>query len=76
MEPPIDPSKKTGLGSSAGLIVSFLAATLSYFNIIEYSSPDCEQQLTRLHVYSQILNAFVQEKIGSGFDIACAVYGS
>ena len=29
-----------------------------------------------IHIYAQILNAFVQEKVGSGFDIACSVYGS
>jgi mevalonate kinase len=32
---PKDPTKKTGLGSSAALIVSFLASTLSYLGIIK-----------------------------------------
>lgn len=27
-------------------------------------------------MHAQIVNAFVQEKVGSGFDIACSVYGS
>ena len=29
-----------------------------------------------MHRDAQLLNAFVQEKVGSGFDIACSVYGS
>ncbi|CDW80405.1 phosphomevalonate kinase [Stylonychia lemnae] len=72
---PVDPHKKTGLGSSAALITSFLASTLQLFQIIDIQSTK-DHDLKLLHIYSQILNAFVQEKVGSGFDIACSIYGS
>jgi len=70
---PLDPSKKTGLGSSAALIVSFVAST---FEILGLLPEDKESKLRKIHIFSQILNAFVQEKVGSGFDIGCSVYGS
>lgn len=35
-----------------------------------------EQNLEMIHLICQISNAFIQNKIGSGFDIACAIYGS
>ena len=68
---PLDPSKKTGLGSSASLIVSFIASTFTLLGLIKD-----DQDLNEIHLHSQVLNAFVQEKVGSGFDIACSVYGS
>jgi len=71
---PLDPSKKTGLGSSAALIVSFIASTFKTLRIFEDLSK--EESLSLVHMHSQVLNAFVQEKVGSGFDIACSVYGS
>ncbi|TNV83626.1 hypothetical protein FGO68_gene7895 [Halteria grandinella] len=67
---PSDPSKKTGLGSSAALIVSFIASSFSIAGILARGN------MKAIHIYAQILNAFVQEKVGSGFDIACSVYGS
>ena len=70
---PLDPSKKTGLGSSAALIVSFVAST---FELLGLLPEDKEENLRSIHIFSQILNAFVQEKVGSGFDIGCSVYGS
>ncbi len=65
---PQDPRKKTGMGSSAGLIVSFVGATFGVTGIT--------QDKNEVHMYSQMLNAYVQDKVGSGFDIACSVYGS
>ena len=65
---PRDPSKKTGMGSSAGLVVSFVGAT---FGITGMARDKGE-----VHRYAQMLNAYVQDKVGSGFDIACSVYGS
>ena len=32
--------------------------------------------MRQLHVVCQVVNAFIQNKIGSGFDIASALYGS
>ena len=63
-----DPTKKTGLGSSASLIVSFIASTFTILGISKAKS--------EIHTFAQILNAFVQDKVGSGFDIACSVFGS
>lgn len=70
---PLDPSKKTGLGSSAALIVSFIAST---YKITGLLTENTEKNLDLVHRDAQLLNAFVQEKVGSGFDIACSVYGS
>ena len=67
----MDPSKKTGLGSSAALIVSFIAATYKITGMLSES-----ENLELVLRDAQLLNAFVQEKVGSGFDIACSVYGS
>ena len=67
----MDPSKKTGLGSSAALIVSFIAGTYRITGLLSES-----ENLDFVHRDAQLLNAFVQEKVGSGFDIACSVYGS
>jgi len=65
---PLDPSKKTGLGSSAALIVSFVASTFTLLGLAKGKD--------EIHMHSQALNAYVQEKVGSGFDIACSVFGS
>lgn len=79
---PLDPTKKTGLGSSAALIVSFVAATLTLVNdgvtVFKKSEDDGDGDGREvvIHRYAQVLNALVQEKVGSGFDIACSVYGS
>jgi phosphomevalonate kinase len=60
-----DIAKKTGLGSSASMAVSFLGAIKRHFNL------DFE-----LHPYCQLLNAYIQEKVGSGFDIAASLFGT
>lgn len=58
---PLDPTKKTGLGSSAALITSFLGAMLPFMGIIAYDDENGlrSEDLRPLHIYSQILNAFV-----------------
>jgi phosphomevalonate kinase len=53
---PLDPSKKTGLGSSAALIVSFIAST---FEILGLLPEEKESNLRKIHIYSQILHAVV-----------------
>lgn len=66
---------KTGLGSSAALVTSLTAAFLSYLlpNSIDISEPTCANVI---HNLAQIAHSFAQGKIGSGFDISSAVYGS
>ena len=60
-------SGKTGLGSSAALTVSIIKCLLRYYQLDN-------QEL--LHFVSQVSHFRAQEKIGSGFDISSAVYGS
>ncbi|RCK59297.1 Phosphomevalonate kinase [Candida viswanathii] len=66
----INDVEKTGLGSSAGLVSVVTTSLLSYFIPgIEESNKDM------LHNVAQIAHCFAQKKIGSGFDVATAIYG-
>lgn len=61
---------KTGLGSSAALVTSLVAALLAYYT----ASTDLHQK--RIHNLAQAAHCAAQGKVGSGFDIAAAVFGS
>lgn len=65
---------KTGLGSSAALTVAVVAALLSAF------SPELDfgarETVTRVHNLAQLAHSMAQNKIGSGFDVASASFGS
>lgn len=63
---------KTGLGSSAGLVSVVTAALLSYFT----GNRDVDSLRNTVHNCTQIAHCHAQKKIGSGFDVAAAVYGS
>lgn len=66
--------KKTGLGSSAALVTSLVASLLVHFKVI---SDECSaKDLEIVHNLSQYCHCLAQGKIGSGFDVASAVYGS
>ncbi|KAJ4301854.1 phosphomevalonate kinase [Kalmusia sp. IMI 367209] len=67
---------KTGLGSSAALVTAFTAALLSYYLPAEKFSIETEDGKRVLHNLSQTAHCAAQGKVGSGFDIASAVYGS
>ncbi|OAG12636.1 phosphomevalonate kinase [Paraphaeosphaeria sporulosa] len=67
---------KTGLGSSAALVTAFTAAVLSYYLPKEAFDVDSEKGKSVLHNLSQASHCAAQGKVGSGFDIASAVYGS
>lgn len=57
---PKNPNKKTGLGSSAALTVSLLTSLIIGLNIMSKDEiENNEQSKMRLHVYCQILNAFI-----------------
>ncbi|KAJ9142951.1 Phosphomevalonate kinase [Pleurostoma richardsiae] len=69
-------ANKTGLGSSAALVTSMTAAVLSHY--LPSSSFDLSTPAGRrtLHNLAQAAHCAAQGKVGSGFDVAAAVYGS
>ena len=73
---PISKAHKTGLGSSAALVTSFTAALLSYYLPSDVFDLTTEFSKRRLHNLAQAAHCAAQGKVGSGFDVASAVYGS
>lgn len=74
---------KTGLGSSAAMTTSVVAALLHYFGVVNLSSLNKDQHqekdcvdLDLVHVIAQSSHCIAQGKVGSGFDVSSAVYGS
>ena len=63
---------KTGLGSSAALITSLTGALYIYLTQAQLT----DAVKSTIHNLSQIAHCLAQGKVGSGFDIAAAVYGS
>ncbi|EPX74926.1 phosphomevalonate kinase [Schizosaccharomyces octosporus yFS286] len=72
--------KKTGLGSSAAMITSFISSV--FLTLSQLTGKDSAQpQLTIptktiIHNLSQIAHCAAQGKVGSGFDVGAAVWGS
>jgi phosphomevalonate kinase len=73
---PIWDAHKTGLGSSAALVTSLTAALLVHYLPKELFVLDSENGKKVLHNLAQAAHCAAQGKIGSGFDVATAVYGS
>ncbi|KAI7714100.1 ERG8, Phosphomevalonate kinase [Hortaea werneckii] len=73
---PISKAHKTGLGSSAALVTSFTAALLSYYIPKEDLDITTDAGKRVLHNLAQAAHCAAQGKVGSGFDVASAVYGS
>ena len=67
---------KTGLGSSAALVTAFTAAVLAHYLPVGTVSLNTEIGKARIHNLAQAAHCAAQGKIGSGFDVAAAVYGS
>ncbi|EPE24408.1 Ribosomal protein S5 2-like protein [Glarea lozoyensis ATCC 20868] len=67
---------KTGLGSSAALVTAFTGALLSHY--LPRSSFDLASTEGKniLHNLAQAAHCAAQGKVGSGFDVAAAVYGT
>ncbi|KAG9441558.1 hypothetical protein H6P81_017412 [Aristolochia fimbriata] len=75
---------KTGLGSSAAMTTAVVAALLHYLRVVNLpdstkanqgervSGPD----LDLVHIVAQSAHCVAQGKVGSGFDVSSAVYGS
>lgn len=73
---PLHEAHKTGLGSSAALVTALVAALLTYYLPTEILSLNSETGKARVHNLAQAAHCAAQGKVGSGFDVAAAVYGS
>ena len=73
---PLNEAHKTGLGSSAALVTALTAAVFAHY--LDPEGAFLKSDLGKLHLHnlSQAAHCAAQGKIGSGFDIAAAVYGS
>lgn len=74
---------KTGLGSSAALITSLVSALLLHLGVIPEDSFKSEGGLESAsegrklaHNTAQYIHCLAQGKVGSGFDVSSAVFGS
>ncbi|KAH6660967.1 phosphomevalonate kinase [Truncatella angustata] len=73
---PLKEANKTGLGSSAALVTSVTAALLTHYLPTTLFDLSTEEGKRVLHNLAQAAHCAAQGKVGSGFDIAAAVYGS
>ncbi|KAK4252696.1 hypothetical protein QN277_014440 [Acacia crassicarpa] len=73
---------KTGLGSSAAMTTAVVASLLHYLGVVKLSSSKDHQErkdtadLDVVHKIAQTAHCIAQGKVGSGFDVCSAVYGS
>ncbi|GMH22583.1 hypothetical protein Nepgr_024426 [Nepenthes gracilis] len=75
---------KTGLGSSAAMTTAVVAALLHYLGVIylsveaggHFQEDNGSMDLDLVHIIAQTAHCLAQGKVGSGFDISSAVYGS
>lgn len=67
---------KTGLGSSAALVTAFTGAVLSHYLSKSQIDISSTEGSSRLHNLAQAAHCAAQGKVGSGFDVAAAVYGT
>ncbi|XP_011018465.1 PREDICTED: probable phosphomevalonate kinase [Populus euphratica] len=70
---------KTGLGSSAAMTTAVVAALLHYLGVVDLSSLSKDEgpvDVDMVHIIAQTAHCIAQGKIGSGFDVSSAVYGS
>jgi len=68
---------KTGLGSSAALVTSLVAAVASHVLSPAGGEPGtswCDRAW--VHAVAQVAHGWAQGKVGSGFDVASAAFGS
>ncbi|CAL1707563.1 unnamed protein product [Somion occarium] len=74
---------KTGLGSSAALITSLVSSLLLHLNVIpsdsfstQGGSESASEGRLLAHNLAQYVHCLAQGKVGSGFDVSAAVFGS
>ena len=77
----LDKVKKTGLGSSAALVTSIVSSLLQHFGVVDLPTKEAEtsdklDSVRRCHNLAQFCHCLAQGKIGSGFDVSSACYGS
>jgi len=73
---PLSEVHKTGLGSSAALVTALTAALLEFYLPDTVLSLGNDGDKAKLHNLAQTAHCAAQGKVGSGFDVASAVYGS
>ena len=66
---------KTGLGSSAAMVTAVVAAVLHHLQAVDLAVPSAGSQRV-VHRVAQAAHCSAQGKVGSGFDVSAAVYGS
>ena len=81
--PPFNPTgvaiadvAKTGLGSSAALITSLVTALLVQSGLIAPDQLTSASTRRLAHNVAQFVHCLAQGKVGSGFDVSAAVFGS
>ena len=72
---------KTGLGSSAAMTTAVVAGLLQYLGSVDLplhgaEKEDVDSDVELIHCVAQAAHCAAQGKIGSGFDVSCAVFGS
>lgn len=72
---------KTGLGSSAAMTTAVVAALLHYLGVVNLALFSDQNQvkdtdLDTVHIIAQTAHCIAQGKVGSGFDVSSAAYGS
>ena len=69
---------KTGMGSSAALITSLVGALLVHFGAVGSTkfSEKSDEGLRLIHNVAQYIHCLAQGKVGSGFDVASAIFGT
>ncbi|KAJ6119918.1 hypothetical protein N7523_004198 [Penicillium sp. IBT 18751x] len=70
---PLLEAHKTGLGSSAALVTALVSALVIHRTM---QADDLGAGRDKLHNLAQAAHCAAQGKVGSGFDVAAAVYGS
>ena len=73
---PLSAANKTGLGSSAALVTALTASLLSHYIPKEIFDITSDGGKKLLHNLAQAAHCAAQGKVGSGFDVAAAVFGS
>lgn len=73
---PLGRAHKTGLGSSAALVTALTASLLRHYLPRHLFDPSTPAGKRTLHNLAQAAHCAAQGKVGSGFDVAAAVYGS